>query len=487
MHKFLCNKDGEPLPLLAEYFGVALAFAALGALIRGNKLTSDMKFSPKLQRLGLQVMLKSAMDRLQVLAVNAQDLDQRVKESKDISARDREAWEAERRTLLQKLTVAETQISRAERSRMEDAKANEKVVGIFASYEQGWKNEKKKLKREIEVLRSEIVGLRKRSYLRDSECEGCEVCKEKDKSILDLEDKLSEKEFLMIATMEEAQSEQHERSQLVGKLAMMEMIVSELRGQLSTETAKIVELLEVVADVKKKQEETETNLAYVVNDLETASKEVETLSAVKKNQNVMIEELLDDLAKLQKDLDEKEEIFVVMLKRASMDREEKDELAKEISRSKSKRKAAEAEKENWKRLAEERARVVPSGKDSHRSQRGLGSRVELEKLSEVQRTHNEEVQNLRSMYVAKLKSLEEQLKIYEEKVALLEGKIQTHSSLGFKRMAKEEDRKTELMKVKEIINDHELVTLLESIEPDAERIQPAGAVSEIQGMQNQHM
>ena len=475
MDKFLCKEKGDQqVPILAEYFGVALAFAALGALIRGDKLTSEMKFSPRLQKLGLQVMLKSAMDRLQVLALNAQDLEQRVKESKDATRRDFETWEAEKRTLVQKLSVAEAQIARVEKSRVEDAKANEKVVGIFASYEQGWKNERKKLRREIELLRNEIVGLRNRSQQRGGD--GCDECKAKERELEKLEDKLCEKEFLMIATMEEARSDQHERNQLAGKLAMVELLVADLKEKLSNETAKKDELSELMTDVKGKQEEAESKLAVAMLDLENARREIESLTATKNDQNAVIEELWDDLTLLQKDVDEKEEVIAVLLKRASVDREEKEDLSMHLSQAKSKRKAAEAEKDRWKRLAEERARIVPIGKESHRARRSLGSKAELDKISEIQRNHNEEVLGLRSMYVSKLESLEKQLKSYEEKVALLEAKILVHS----KRIVSEGERSKEAFKSREILNGHELVTLLESMEPDVEAVQ-FDTVSEIQG------
>jgi len=190
----------------------------------------------------------------------------------------------------------------------------------------------------------------------------------------------------------------------------------------------------------------------------------------------VIEELWDDLTLLQKDVDEKEEVIAVLLKRASIDREEKEDLSMHLAQAKSKRKAAEAEKDRWKRLAEERARIVPIGKESHRARRSLGSKAELDKISEIQRNHNEEVLGLRSMYVSKLESLEKQLKSYEEKVALLEAKIQVHS----KRIVSEGERSKEAFKLREILNGHELVTLLESMEPDVEAVQ-FDTVSEIQG------
>ncbi|KAG0587963.1 hypothetical protein KC19_2G205000 [Ceratodon purpureus] len=476
MVKFLCDANGVQLPILGEYFGVALAFAALGALIRGNKASPSMKLSPKLQRVGLQIMLKNAMDRLQLLALNAHDLEQKVKDGKEATRRDIEAWDDERRLLVQKLSAAEAQVASVLKSRHEDAKANEKVVGIFASYEQNWKNEKKKLKREIELLRNEIIGKRNRSLRNSDGGKGCEECKSKVQELEKLEDKLCEKEFLMAAAMDEARSDQHERNQLAGKLAMVELCLLDHKDKLSKETAKSADLQVTIAGVNRKHEETEHKLMCAMSELESAKREIESITAAKMNQNAMIEELLEELTDLQKDVGDKEEIIAVLMKRSNIDRKEREELLHQLAHAKTKRKAAETEKDRWKRLAEERARNVPVGRDAQKARRSLGSKVEMDKLSEVQRSHNEEVHSLRSMYVTKLESLQEQLKNYEDKVALLESRIESQ-----KRKSKQEERAPEDVKAKDHVNCHELVTLFESIVPDVNVVQQLdGFASEIQ-------
>jgi hypothetical protein len=137
MNKYLSLKENEPWPLLAEYFGVALAFAALGALIRGLKYGSQgssteaaesVKLSLKLQRVALQAMLKGAMERLQCLAQNAQDLKQRLKESTDARTEERTAWEIDKTNLLQKIADAKMDVAEMKRRREKNAKANEEVV-----------------------------------------------------------------------------------------------------------------------------------------------------------------------------------------------------------------------------------------------------------------------------------------------------------------------------------------------------------------------
>lgn len=481
MMKYLCDVNGVQLPILGEYFSVALAFAALGALIRGNKASPHMNLSPKFQRVGLECMLKSAMDRLQMLALNAQELEQKVEDGTEATRRDVEAWEDERRILLQRLSVAEAQVSSVQRSRQEDARANEKVVSIFASYEQSWKNQKKKLKREIELLKNEIVGIRNRSLHKGDGGKGCEECKLKVLELEKLEDKLCEKEFLVAAAMDEARSDQHERNQLAGKFAMVEMCVLDLRDKLSKETAKNDELQSAIADVTRKHEEAEIKLMCAMSDLDSVRREIESISAAKMNQDAMVEVLLDDVKNLRKDVDDKEEVIAVLMKRSNIDRQEREELLHQLAQNKAKRKSAETEKDRWKRLAEERARTAPAARDAQKPMRSLGRKPEIDKLSEIQRNHNDEVHGLRSMYVTKLESLQEHLKNYEQKVALLEARILIHSAEGQKRNSKEEDRSSVDMEVKEHVNCHELVTLLQSVVPDVDLIQLDGFSSEIQG------
>lgn len=478
MMKFLSDANGDQLPILGEYLGVALAFAALGALIRENTGIPDAKLSPKLQRLGLQVMLKSAMDRLQVLALNAQDLEEKVKEGKESTCRDADAWEFERSALEQKLSVAEAQIADVEKSRQEDARTS-RVMGIFSSHEQSWKIEKNQLNREIKLLKDEIVSLRDGNLLGSGDGEKeYEECKEKSKELEKLGEKQSEKEFLMTAAMDESRADQHDCIQISGKLAMLELCVSDLKGKLSKEMARNAELQEVIADVKRKHEEAEINLMCAKSDHDRARSEIESISAAKLNQNAIIEELLESLTCLQKEVNDKEEVIAVLMKRTNTDRREKEELLRELSHAKAKRKSADTEKDRWKRLAEERARIVPAGRDAHKGKRKSGSKPELDKLAEMQRIHNEEFHGLRSMYMTKLESLQGQLQNYEMKVAALEERVR--SAQDQKRKSKHEERSSAGNNAVENVKFHELVTLLESVAPDEDVMHRDGVDSEIQ-------
>ena len=65
-----------------------------------------------------------------------------------------------------KLKIAEGEIENLKKMRHEDAKANEKVVGIFAAQEQSWLSERRRLRQQIGALLSELRVLRETRMLQ---------------------------------------------------------------------------------------------------------------------------------------------------------------------------------------------------------------------------------------------------------------------------------------------------------------------------------
>ncbi len=59
--------------------------------------------------------------------------------------------------LLQKITDAKMDVAEMKRRREKNAKANEEVVQIYASQEQNWRSESKKLRHEIDLLRNDLL------------------------------------------------------------------------------------------------------------------------------------------------------------------------------------------------------------------------------------------------------------------------------------------------------------------------------------------
>lgn len=219
MTKYFDLEEVENGPLLSEYFAVSLAFVALGAMIREANVRMRRKdkdisdgVSPKLQRMALDSMLKSAMERLRGLAHRTQTLEaklrnkpsymeaafqfERLKFLKQISsleatitnheasiakheasiAKHVEAevvWrrekddlvkrvadvDAQRGYFFKKMAEAEGLLADMQRLRMEDGKANAKLVEIYAGREQSWKSERSKMRHEIELLKEKLSKL----------------------------------------------------------------------------------------------------------------------------------------------------------------------------------------------------------------------------------------------------------------------------------------------------------------------------------------
>jgi len=196
MTKYFDLDDIESGPLLSEYFAVSLAFVALGAMIREANVRMRRKdkensdgVSPKLQRMALDSMLKSAMERLRGLAHRTQTLEDNVRdrtymeaafqferldflkrisgleatiakhaeleagwrrEKEDLTKRIAEV-DAQRGYFFKKMAEADSSLADLQRLRMEDGKANAKLVEIYAGREQSCKSDTIRKRHDIEL------------------------------------------------------------------------------------------------------------------------------------------------------------------------------------------------------------------------------------------------------------------------------------------------------------------------------------------------
>lgn len=428
MSKYLDLHEEEPWPLLAEYFGVALAFAALGALIRGtngNRVKEDVKDSSAIpQRTALQTMLKEAMERLQYLAQNAQDLHERLTESTEAKEKDKNDWDQEKARFLRRITTAEEEVKELKKRRLEDAKANEKVVRIYANREQGWKSEKKKLRHEIDMLRKDLInheasGLcSPKASLETGQCNECEL---KERRLIDFEKKLTEKEYMTKTAMENARIREAECRDLTSNLAAEKAITSELNEKLDNEVANSIDREKLLDEVRDREQATECRLAKAVEELDITKAHLEALSLATENHSEMTQKLLIELATLKQESEDKDVMISTMLERATVEREEKEDLARELATAESGKQTAEAESGRWKKLAEKRTRqnlfveVPDASRSGHRYHRSLGNRSEVEKVADLQKSHVEDVNNLRATYSRQVEALEKQVAMYKAK------------------------------------------------------------------------
>ncbi|KAK1409089.1 hypothetical protein QVD17_35614 [Tagetes erecta] len=156
--------------------------------------------------------------------------------------------------LLNKLKKAETEIKELKTRRVEDATANEKVVGIFASHEQRWIMEKKKLTQQIHLL------------LKEKQV----IYTKREESISELQSQLQDKDKLL----EEEKKKRREQEETIKKF--------------------------------------EAEMGRAVRQVEAEKQELDAVLEQKEQYVLMTQKLSMELIKTRKDLEQKDKILSEM-------------------------------------------------------------------------------------------------------------------------------------------------------------------------------
>ncbi|XP_010048975.2 putative leucine-rich repeat-containing protein DDB_G0290503 [Eucalyptus grandis] len=312
---FLCEeKVNDWYPM---YFGVSCAFFAL-RLLPGRE-TDDDKWSK-----AWNTILQGSAQLLGLLVWKAQ----------------KEGTDEGKGALLAKLEMAERERDELKRIRHEDAKANEKVVSIFAAQEQRWFNEKKKLQQQIRAV---VNGARV-------------LGKKKDEEISGLNERLKEMELVVQSKDKELQEEGLKRKELEEKLKKTENTAEELRENAKREAkehaSEIWKHKTAFIELVSNQRQIEAEMGRAHRQVETTKQELELVLEQKEESDLMIEKLSVEIVKMQKDLEQKGDILSAMLRKSKLDAAEREMLLKEIKLSKAKRKQAELETERLRSASE---------------------------------------------------------------------------------------------------------------------------------------
>ncbi|KAL5718280.1 hypothetical protein ACHQM5_011199 [Ranunculus cassubicifolius] len=286
------NEEGGE-SLYPMYFGVSCAFIAL-------KLLSKSEFDDDLWLEVRNKMLQGSAHLLGILA-----------------------WKIQRRGKLEK------EVELLKRMRREDAKANQKVVSIFASQEQGWLCEKRKLKLQNEALFKELQT--QKAKKQDIE----NLIQSRDMQIHEAEEK---------------------RKEFEEKLRKAEAETVELREVASKESEK--HTLEIwkhktaVLELASNQRQLEAEMGRALRQIGIAKGELD--SVLKRNEELdyMVQQLSKEVVKTRKDAEEKDKILSAMLRKSKVDRAEKEMLLQEVKVLKVERKKAKLEMENYRTLYE---------------------------------------------------------------------------------------------------------------------------------------
>ncbi|XLR00484.1 hypothetical protein S83_066682, partial [Arachis hypogaea] len=178
-----------------------------------------------------------------------------------------------------KLRNAERKIENLKKMRHEDAKANEKVVGIFDTQEQSWLHERRKLRQHIGALMNELRVFEKK----------------KDEVISEMSQKLKEIEDLLESRDKVIQEGEQKRKKLEENLAKAEREAEELR-----ESVKL-EVQEHSSDLRKhkttfielvsNQRQLEAELGRAMKQLEAAKQELGSVLEKKEESKLLAQKL----------------------------------------------------------------------------------------------------------------------------------------------------------------------------------------------------
>lgn len=305
------NSDADSTNMYPMYFGVSCAFFALQLLrkmphveVENLSEISDVMLHGSAQLLGLIVW----------------------KVQKGVLPNEGES----------KLKNAEREIENLKKMRHEDAKANEKVVGIFASQEQCWLSERRKLCQQIGALLNELRVFEKK----------------KDVLVFELNQKLKEMEVLIESKDKKIEEEEQKRKELEEKVKKTERDALELRESAQEHSSDLRKHKTAFIELVSNQRHLEAELGRAAKQLEATKEELVSVMEEKEESDLMAHKLSIEIAKVHKDLEQKDKILSAMLRKSKLDIAEKQMLLKEVKLSKARRKQAEQETEKWKVVSE---------------------------------------------------------------------------------------------------------------------------------------
>ncbi|KAG5533886.1 hypothetical protein RHGRI_027924 [Rhododendron griersonianum] len=236
----------------------------------------------------------------------------------------------------------EREIEELKRRRSEDAKANEKVVGIFAAQEQIWLSERKKLRQQIGALLNEF-------RVQQSKM---------DEAISEFNDNLEEKEHLLQSKDGMLELEGKKIRELEEKLDESKNVAEELRETAKREaqehSSEIWKHKTAFIELVSNQRQLEAEMGRALRQVESMKVELGSVMEEKEESLLMVQKISVELIKARKELEQKDKILSAMLRKSKLDTTEKQMLLKEVKLSKVKRKEAETETERLRAVSESR-------------------------------------------------------------------------------------------------------------------------------------
>ncbi|KAF5732431.1 Ribonuclease P protein subunit P38-related isoform 2 [Tripterygium wilfordii] len=315
-HVVVSKEKGDSL--YPMYFGVSCAFFALRLLSRHD--AEDEKRSELCDK-----MVQVSAQLLGLLLWKVQ----------------REEANGGNCELIHRLKTSEKEIAELKKMRHEDAKANEKVVGIFACQEQSWLNERKKLRQHIGALINELRILEKKKKV--------EAVNESNEKLKKMEAVLQSKDKLL-------EEEEQKRKELEEKLSNAESDAEETaetaKRRAQEHSTEIRKHKTAFIELVSNHRQLEAELGRAHRQVEGTKQELNLVLEQKKESVLLASKLSMDLVKMRNELEQKDKILSAMLRKFKLDTAEKQMLLKEVKSLKAKKKQIEQETERWKTVSE---------------------------------------------------------------------------------------------------------------------------------------
>ncbi|XP_042429654.1 rootletin-like isoform X2 [Zingiber officinale] len=309
--------DEQLLGAYPFYFGVSCAFVALDLVSRKRRELLDVNGGWGSR--SAEMMLKGSAQLLGLLVERAQ---------------------ARGEAMEKKLKKAHLEVEEMKQRRTEDAKANEKVVAIFAAHEQRWIAERKSLRFQIQALTNRL-----------------QIDKSKhDDAISTLEKRVEGESRARMLKDEALEAEARKRKELEEKLHLADELLDEMTDRAKRaaqdHSAELWKHKTAFAEIVSKQHQMDAEMNRTLRQAEVARQELEEALEQKVEAFAMIDKLSEQILRIQRDSEQKDKILSSMLRKLKLDAAERQTLLKEVKLSKAKKKQAELEMERWRNMWE---------------------------------------------------------------------------------------------------------------------------------------
>ncbi|KAG8045026.1 hypothetical protein GUJ93_ZPchr0008g12947 [Zizania palustris] len=254
-------------------------------------------------------------------------------------------WSRRREIALRKrVGELESEVKELRRRRVEDARANEKVAGIFATHEQRWFVERKGLRRQVHAV---VAAARAREVTHEG-------------VVVELRRQLEEQQRAVGLKDEAMEQEVRGREEAEEKLRASEQAAEDVRERARKDAqehaAELRKHKAAFVELASAQRQLGAELARAARRGDSAEAELKEALERRDEAAATAAELSSEAARLRRDAEHKDKILSAMLRKSKIDMDDREMLVREVKMCKARRKQAELEADRWRKMWESRHR-----------------------------------------------------------------------------------------------------------------------------------